>query len=187
MRLALASLGLAAGAAGCQTFVGIEDAQQHLPRLEGNYVMAIARKRPSDANVTDTIRMQGTASLDIDTRTLDLSMSILPFGGGTPLSETSIAGIEFPDDSDQVNYVIDISIPSGALNPAPPPQTGDNRVNVNVIFVAEADYSFCAEPEQPDPPPDPPLTLPSVGSILVENFTSLPASTDADCDDELRQ
>ena len=31
MRLVLASLGLLVGAAGCQTFVGIEDVQQHLP------------------------------------------------------------------------------------------------------------------------------------------------------------
>ena len=187
MRLALASLGLLAGAAGCQAFVGIEDAQQHLPRLDGNYLVAIERPRPSNASVIDVIRMQGTASLDSESRTLNLAMSILPFGGGTQLSETTISGIEFPDDSDEVSYTIDISIPNGALNPTPPPETADTRVNVNVIFIAEADYSFCAKPVQPDPEPDPPLLIPSVGSVLVDSFSTLPSTSDSNCDDELRQ
>lgn len=184
MRLALASLGLLAGAAGCQTFVGIEDAQQHLPRLDGNYLVTIERARPSDGAVIDEIRMTGTASLDVDSRTLDLSLSILPFGGGTPLSETTIGGIEFPDDSDEVEYVINISIPSGALNPTPPPGASDFVVNERVRVIAEADYSFCAKPE---PPPAPGTMIPRMGSIFVESFSTLPPIADPSCDDPMRE
>lgn len=181
MRVALTSISLlAAGAAGCQGFVGIEDAQQHLPRLDGTYVVAIARERPSNAATIDVIRMQGTGTLDVDARSLSLSMSILPFGGGTPLSETTLSGIEFPDDSDEVEYLISISIPAGALNPSPPPMPADLSINANVRFIAEADYSFCAKPTAAQD------TVPSVGSILVDSFNPLPPTVDDDCDDPLR-
>ncbi|MBZ0235741.1 MAG: hypothetical protein K8M05_25660 [Deltaproteobacteria bacterium] len=184
MRVLLASLGLLAGAAGCQTFIGIEDAQQHLPRLEGNYLVAIERARPSDPATIDQIRLTGTASLDLDSRTLDLSLSILPFGGGTPLSETTIGGIEFPDDSDEVEYVINISVPAGALNPTPAPQPMDFQVNERVRMIAEADYSFCAKPE---PTPVPPTVVPRMGSIFVESFGTLPPMADPSCDDPMRE
>lgn len=180
MRLLLASFGLAAGAAGCQTFVGIEDAQQHLPRMNGNYLVAIERERPSSAGKIDQIKLTGTASLDIDSRTLDLSLSILPFGGGTPLSETTIGGIEFPDDGDEVEYVINISIPAGALDPNPAPQQMDFQVNENVRMIAEADYSFCAKPVAAG-------TVPQMGSIFVETFAALPPTADASCDDPMRE
>lgn len=181
MRLLLASLGLLAGTAGCQTFIGIEDAQQHLPRLEGRYLVAIERERPSSAGKIDQIKLQGTAALDVETRTLDLSLSILPFGGGTPLSETTIGGIEFPDDADEVEYVINISIPAGALDPNPMPQASDFQVNERVRVIAEADYSFCAKPA------DAPGVIPQMGSIFVEDFTSLPPMADSSCDDPMRE
>ena len=85
MRRAVVLLLLVAACGGCQSFVGIEDAQQHLPRLDGAYLVAISRARPSDPGTIDTIRMQGTGTLDVDNRSLSLAMSILPFGGGTPL------------------------------------------------------------------------------------------------------
>lgn len=165
--------------AGCQAFVGIEDAQQHLPRLDGNYLAAVARPRPSSPATIDVVRMTGTATLDPETRTLDLSMSILPFGGGTPLSETAINDIAFPDDNDEAEYELRISIPMGALNPTPPPNEGegDLQFNADVIVIAEDDFAFCARP------PDAAQDMPSMGSILVENFTMLPAITDDDCDD----
>ena len=107
---------------GCQTFVGIDDAAQHLPRLDGNYLVAIDRARAAPNNtVRDTIRMQGSATLDVDARTLDLSLNILPFGGGSPISETTINDIVFPDDSDEVEFVLDLTIPAGAINPTPAP------------------------------------------------------------------
>ncbi len=166
---------------GCQTFVGIDDAAQHLPRLDGNYLVAIDRARAApNSTVRDTIRMQGSATLDVDARTLDLSLNILPFGGGSPISETTINDIVFPDDSDEVAFVLDLTIPAGAINPTPTPSMTDLRINVPVIVIAEADYAFCAKPEQP-------ASLPTLGSILVDGFTTLPATPDVDCDDELRQ
>jgi hypothetical protein len=182
MRLLFASLGLAAGASGCQTFIGIEDAQQHLPRMDGNYVVAIERARPSDLATIDQIRMVGQASLDPESRTLDLSLSILPFGGGTPLSETAITGIEFPDDSDEVEYIVNITIPPGALNPSPPPTGADFQINEQVRVIAEADYSFCAKPVSTDPG----AVVPRMGSQFVQDFTALPPVSDPSCDDPMR-
>jgi hypothetical protein len=106
-------------------------------------------------------------------------MSILPFGGGTPLSETSISDIEFPEDNDETDYELTINIPLGALNPTPPPMesAGDFQFQANVIIVAEDDFAFCARPT------DPQQDMPSMGSILVENFTMLPANADPNCDD----
>jgi hypothetical protein len=174
----LVVVGLLVGTSGCQAFVGIDDAQQHLPALNGNYLVAVARPRPSNPATTDVVSMIGTATLDLETRTLDLSMSILPFGGGTPLSETSISDIEFPFDNDETNYELKINIPMGALNPNPPPNDSDDlQFDADVIFVAEDDFAFCARPL------DPQEEMPSMGSILVENFTMLPANTDSDCDD----
>lgn len=182
MRALLALAGLLGTAAGCQTFIGIEDAQQHLPRLDGSYLVGIERKRPSDPTVIDTIKLQGTATVDIDSRTLSLSMSILPFGGGTPLSETTLSGIEFPDDSDELEYLINITIPAGALNPTPAPTSADFQINSMVRFIAEADYSFCAKTLSA-----PPETLPRLGSLFLENFTNVPTMADTSCDDPLRE
>jgi hypothetical protein len=184
MRRLLATFGVAAcvstGATGCASFIGVEDAQQHLPRLDGNYVVAIARARPSSTTTIDVIRMRGTATLDVDNRSLSLAMAILAFNGTNSLTETSITGIDFPDDSDELEYTIDIGVPLAALNPTPAPDsTMDARVNVTVRFIAEADYSFCAKPTGPG-------AVPSLGSVFVEDFDPLPAMTDGDCDDEMR-
>ena len=116
MRAALFML-LVAGS-GCATFVGIEDPQQHLPRLDGQYLVSIERVRVD--NVTrDVIRMRGTGTLDPETRTLDLSVGILRLTGDTALSETTINDISFPDDNDEVEYTINLSIPDGAINAHP--------------------------------------------------------------------
>jgi hypothetical protein len=181
MRVALALAGLLGTTAGCQTFIGIDDAQQHLPRLDGKYVVGIERARPSNPATIDVIRMQGTATLDPDTRSLTLAMSILPFGGGTQLSETTFNGIDFPDDSDEVEYLIQFTVPAGALNPNPAPTAADSQFNSMVRFIAEADYSFCAKTLSA-----PPETLPQLGSLFVESFTSTPAMTDSSCDDPMR-
>jgi hypothetical protein len=177
MRAALC-LFLAAGS-GCATFVGVEDAAFHLPRLDGDYLVSIDRLR-ADGTTRDMIVMRGQAHLDVDTRILDLSVGILPSGGGTALSETSITDIEFPADTDEVLYTINLSIPRGALPPAPAPEpaSDDLTINTPVRFIAEDDYSFCAK--KVDQGRD--VTL---GSVLVPDLANLPAS-DATCDDTLR-
>lgn len=178
MRPALLLL-LAAGS-GCATFVGIEDAEQHLPRLDGEYVIAIDRVR-ADNTTRDTILMRGTATLDVDARSLDLSVGILAHDGmGAALTETSIQDVIFPADSDEVEYTINLSIPAGALDPAkPPPAPDDLAINTPVRFIAEAEYSFCAKRLDGERE----VTL---GSRLVANLSMLPAA-DVNCDDPLRQ
>lgn len=163
-----------AATTGCATFVGIEDAEQHLPRLDGDYLIAIERVRADTTR--DVIRMRGTATLDPDTRTLDLSVGILPLTGTTALSETSISGIEFPADSDEVEYTLNLTIPAGAIAATPVPTQADFQINTPVRMIAEADYSFCAKRISND------VTL---GSVLVADFATLPAP-DVACDDPLR-
>jgi hypothetical protein len=176
MRTALLLM-LTAGT-GCATFVGIEDAEQHLPRLDGDYIIAIDRVR-ADATTRDTIRMRGSATLDIDSRTLDLSVGILPFSGtGGALSETSITDIEFPDDADEVEYTINLAIPAEAIATTPTPSPADLAINTPVRFIAEDDYSFCAK--RLDGEAD--VTL---GSVLVADLANLPTA-DGNCDDPLR-
>jgi hypothetical protein len=164
---------LAAGS-GCANLIGIEDTAQHLPRLDGDYLVAINRLR-ADNQTRDTIRMTGRATLDVDDRSLDLSVGILPIGGGSPLSETSISNVEFPADSNDVEYTIVLAIPAGAIAATPPPSGDDLTINATVTFVAEADYSFCAR--RIDGERD--VTL---GSVLVPSLQNLPPE-DTDCDD----
>lgn len=178
MRAALLLL-LAAGS-GCATFVGIEDAEQHLPRLDGEYVIAIDRLR-ADGTTRDTILMRGTAALDVDARTLDLAVGILRHDGtGAALTETSIQDITFPADGDEVEYTINLSLPGDAFDPLePPPMPADLAINTPVRFIAEAEYSFCAKRLDGEAE----VTL---GSRLVANLSMLPAA-DVNCDDPLRQ
>lgn len=177
-RMRPALLLLLAAAPGCATFVGIEDAEQHLPRLDGEYLIAIERVR-ADAVTRDVIRMRGTAVLDVDARALELSVGILSHDGmGVPLTETSIQDIVFPADSDEVEYTINLSIPAGAIDPATSPGNDDFTINTPVRFIAEADYSFCAKPLDGE-------RVVSLGSRLVADLTMLPAE-DRDCDDPLR-
>jgi hypothetical protein len=169
---------LAAGS-GCATFVGIEDAEQHLPRLDGEYIIAIDRVR-ANGTTRDTILMRGTATLDADARSLDLSVGILAHDGmGAVLTETSIQDIAFPADSDEVEYTINLSIPTMGLDPATSPMPDDFSINTPVRFIAEAEYSFCAKRLDGERE----VTL---GSRLVANLSMLPPP-DVDCDDPLRQ
>ncbi len=172
---AVALVALLAGA-GCQTFIGIEDANQHLPRLDGNYLVGLERTR-ADNTTRDVIRMQGTATLDVDNRLLDLSLNILSTTGA-PITETSISDIAFADDLDEAEFTLNLAVPAGAIAASPPPAPADLNINVPVRFIAEADYSFCAKPTS--------AQVVTIGSVLVETFTALPAITDDDCDDPLR-
>lgn len=175
MRVAL-SLLLVAGS-GCATFVGIEDPQQHLPRMDGDYLVSIERVR-LDGVTRDVIRMRGTGTLDPETRTLDLSVGILPLTGTTALSETTINDITFPDDNDEVEYTINLSIPAGAINATPSPAQDDFTINTPVRVIAEADYGFCAKRLDGE-------REVTMGSVLVADFAALPAA-DVNCDDPLR-
>jgi len=180
-RAGLAALALLA-APGCQTFVGIEEAAAHLPRLDGSYLIAIDRVRV-DGTTHDTIRMRGTAVLDVDTRSLELQVGILPAtGSGGPLSETSISDIVFPDDSDETDLEINLSIPAMAIAATPAPDPADLSFRANVRFIAEADYAFCAKPATATPQP----VVPTIGPLLVDDLTMLPPTADVTCDDAFR-
>jgi len=172
--LRLASV-LAVAASGCAGLVEIEDAQQHLPRLNGTYLVAISRNR-IDANPPDVVRMRGTASLDPETRTFGFSARIL-MPDNTLSSETSISNVVFPDDSDEVEFTLVISIPTGAV--VPPPAASDDTINTPVRFIAEADYSFCAKAVEGE-------RVVTMGSFLIPSLEMLPPTNDPDCDDELR-
>ncbi len=170
---------VAVAASGCASLVEIEDAQQHLPRLDGTYLVAIARDRPNPpGGAPDVVRLRGEASLDPETRTFTFSAAILqPLPGTGILSETSISNVVFPDDSDEVEVTLVLSIPDGAVEP--PPVSGDSTINTPVRFIAEADYSFCAKPV----PGERVVTL---GSYLIPEPSALPMDNDTSCDDELR-
>jgi len=169
---------VAVAASGCASLVEIEDAQQHLPRLDGTYLVAIARNR-LDANPPDVVRLRGDVTLDPETRTFTFSAAIIqPLPDSGLLSETSISNVVFPDDSDEVEFTLVINIPDNAV--VPPPASGDATINTPVRFIAEADYSFCAKPV-------PGERVVNLGSFLIPDESMLPISNDTDCDDELRQ
>lgn len=173
----VAALALVATGAGCQTFVGIEDAEAHLPRLDGDYLVAITRLRAD--GTPDIIRLRGTASLDLATRTLAFTGNMLAFASNTAVSETSITDIEFPTDGDEVEVVLNLAIRPEAIAATPPPAPADLNLTVPVRFIAEADYAFCAKAVAGQPA----VTL---GSLLVDDLAQLPAPPDTDCDDPLR-
>lgn len=175
--LRAATAAVLVAASGCAGLVEIEDVQQHLPRLDGFYLVTIARERNDAGGGFDVLRMSGQATLDPETRAFTYSAGVLrPFPDNTLLSETTISGVVFPDDSDEVEFTLVISIPVGGTDPAPEP--GDESINLPVRFIAEADYSFCAKPAS-----DRAVTL---GSFLMPDATTIPNDTDADCDDPLR-
>jgi hypothetical protein len=170
--LALAG-SLATAAAGCQTFVGLEDVEGHLPRLDGDYLIAIRRLR-ADAITEDTIKLRGSARLDVDRRSLDLSLSVLKFSDNTPFTETAITNITFEPDGTDAPFMLNIAVPIDAVNPVPPPASADQTLTAAVVFTAEDDYSFCARPASG--------ARPTVGSLLLASPGATLPAADADCD-----
>jgi len=168
-RTALA-LAAALGATGCQTFIGLEDAEGHLPRLDGSYLIAIERLR-ANGMTRDILRLRGTARLDVDARSLDLSLSLLRFDDGTPFTETAITDITFDDDRLDTEFMLNMAVPDAAV--APGQDAADQTLTAAVVFIAEDDYSFCARPLTGE--------LPTVGSVLLATPGGT-ATPDANCD-----
>lgn len=178
-RLVLVGLaGLVASAAGCQTFIGVEDVEAHLPRLDGTYLMSISRVR-AQGGAEDKIRMRTMAELDHSTRTLDLSYAILDFDSDTAVAEGAIADLEFPADSASVTFQLNLQIPATAVD-APAPTGADASVVAEMVLHAEAEYSFCAEPA------DDRQAKPTIGTVLLAPpGVTLPTgvNVDLDCDE----
>ncbi len=171
--LALAAV-LATSATGCQTFIGIEDAEAHLPRLDGEYLIAIHRIR-ADTITNDTIKLRGSAKLDLDSRSLDLSLNVLRFADSTPFTETSITDIAFDLDGTLAPFMLNIAVPTDAVTTVPPMRVVDQTLTAMVVFEAEDDYSFCARPASG--------ANPTLGTVLLTGPTApLPAEPDANCD-----
>ena len=169
---------LATLAGGCQAFIGVEDVEAHLPRLDGSYLLVIKRER-QEVDLDDLIRLRAMASLDVSTRTLDISYVMLGFSDDTAVAEGSISGIEFPTDSAVATFALQLQVPERAVQ-APPPTGPDQAISVaDMLLRAEAEYSFCARPA------DAARTMPTFGTVLLAAGQPLPtgASMDVDCDE----
>jgi hypothetical protein len=172
---ALALVGLLASAAGCQTFIGVDDVNAHLPRLDGTYLMTISRLRQGGAE--DQIRLRTLATLDHGTRTLDLEFVILDFDSDTAVAEGSIPDLEFPPESATTTVSLNLQVPDAAL--ATPATGTDSSVVAELLVRAEAEYSFCAKPA------DTGQAKPTFGTVLVAPGGALPTGPqiDLDCDE----
>ena len=123
---AITVAGTAVGAGGCQTFIGVEDVNAHLPRLDGTYLLAIRRTRVADG-VDDVIQARALATLDAESRTLDISFAVLEFNNtDVPAAEGSITGVEFPATGAATIFPFNLQIPSAAVRP--PALTGPDQV-----------------------------------------------------------
>ena len=177
-RLPIAALAAAlCGAAGCQTFIGIEDPEGHLPRLDGDYLVGLKRLR-ADGSTEDIIRLAGTARLDPDTRELRIQMNQLAEPGGAVVAENAITGVIFDVDATEATFEMSIAIDDRAIT-APSSDPADDRVAATMVMRAEGDYAFCAVPS------DTTASLPSIGSILIAPGTPAPPRDEFDtaCDD----
>ena len=180
LRAAIVASLLVATGAGCQTFIGVEDAEAHLPRLDGTYLMAIHRTR-SGGGQQDIIRTRCTASLDTETRMLDLDFEILGFNSDTTVAEGSISDLEFPVDATTATFEFNLSILPSEVD-APAPTGADLAIHVPAMVLrAEAEYSFCAEPATAI------AGMPTLGTVLIQTGKQLPtgASVDSNCDEQL--
>ncbi|HVV85364.1 MAG TPA: hypothetical protein VHE35_20025 [Kofleriaceae bacterium] len=176
MSRAVVAAALLALASGCQTFIGVDDVNAHLPRLDGTYLMAIHRIR-AQGGFDDVIRTRTLASLDTEARTLDLSFVILGFNTDDAVAEGSITGIEFPADGASTVFPFNLQIPSSAVA-APAPAGADAVIDAQMLLKAEANYSFCARPA------DAGQATPTFGTVLVAPGAALPvANVDVDCDE----
>jgi hypothetical protein len=166
------------GGTGCQTFIGVEDVNGHLPRLDGMYLLAIQRVRVN-GGATDVIRLKAMAALDAEARTLDVSFLVLDFDSDATVAEGSLTGIEFPADSAVASFPFTLQVPSDAVDPDNAPTDDDRMIDVaDMLLRAEAEYSFCAHPSGQQ-------TSPSFGTVLIATGAPLPtgADIDTDCDE----
>lgn len=170
----LALVATSAAAAGCQTFIGVEDVHGHLPRLDGMYLLGIHRVRAADGS-EDNLRLRTMATLDKDARTLDLSYVILAADSDSAVAEGSITGIEFPPDATETTFAFQVQVPAAAVS-APPPTGNDRTIDVpDMLLRAEAEYSFCARPASG-------AVSPTFGTVLVASGAPLPMGEDVDLD-----
>lgn len=167
------ALALSLAAAGCQTFIGVEDVQEHLPRLDGTYALSIHWVRDG---ATDTIRTRALATFDVENRTLDLALVILKAGSNDIAAEGAITGVVFPDDDSTATFAFGMNVPDSAVaNP-----TATKSINVpEMLLRAEAEYSFCGKGGPASP------GAPSFGTILLAPGAPVPAlaDVDSDCDE----
>lgn len=170
LRSSLVAVAVAAG--GCQGFVGIDDVAGHLPHVDGTYLIGLKRHQADGTDVT--IRFRGTAALDVDARSLTVSLSQLAAATGAPVSENAISGLVFPDDATAVEFDLSMAIRPEATEP--PTGGVDATVSARMRFRLEGDYALCAEPTTG--------TLPTIGSILVDPTEPTPPVTafDTACD-----
>ncbi|MBP8806185.1 MAG: hypothetical protein KBG48_20655 [Kofleriaceae bacterium] len=170
--LALASAVVAA--TGCQTFVGIEDVDGHLPYVDAEYLIGLKRAR-ADGSGDDVIRLRGTATLDPDRRALTLSLNQLSFTTGQSVAENAIAGVVFADGP-SAEFDLSLTIQPGAVEGTLAP--ADATVSARMRMTLEGDFAICATPVSGG-------ALPSIGSIVVDPATATPTGDrfDTACDD----
>lgn len=164
------ALPLAVLVTGCQTFVGIEDVEGHLPYVEGEYLIGIKRARAAGGE--DILRLRGTATID-DNRSLTMSLDQLAFTTGSGISENTISGIVFPDGATTTEFDLNLTIQDGAVQDF---DASDATISARMRLTLETDFSICAEPVSG--------TLPSLGSVLIDTETATPTidKFDVGCD-----
>lgn len=149
---------LALGLGGCQTFIGIEDVQGHLPEMDGEYLVGLHRVRADDS--VERIRLVGSARLDVDARELDISLTQRSATDGSIVSENAINDLVFPEDSNEVEFDLSITIRDEAVE-VPMTDPADRLVAARMVMRLEGDFAFCAEAVGD------PASAPAIGSILV--------------------
>lgn len=177
LRAALLCATLAA-AGGCQTFIGIEDVQGHLPEMDGDYLVGLHRVR-ADRTV-ERLRLVGSARLDPASRELDISLTMRSATNGAVVSENAISDLVFPEDSVEVEFDLSINVRDEAVL-TPMTDEADRLVAARMRMRLEGDFSFCATAIGGDP-----AFAPSIGSILVATEPStVPESDlfDVQCND----
>ena len=160
MRIALVAVLVAAS--GCQSLIGIDDVSTHLPYVDGEYLIGL--DRGGSAASPHQIRLRGTASLDVDTRRLELALSQLSTTG-TVLAENAISNLVFPEGATSVEFDLSIAIRSAATEPPTPME--ESLVSARMRMTLEGDFALCAEAIAADGP--------TIGSILVDSETPTPA------------
>lgn len=161
VRIALAAVLLAAS--GCQSLIGIDDVSTHLPYVDGEYLIGL--DRGGTGTSPKQIRLRGTASLDPDTRRLELALSQLSAANGSVLAENAISNLVFPEGATSVDFDLSLEIRPAATEPAT--TAAESQVSARMRMTLEGDFALCAESIDG--------TGPSIGSILVDSETPTPA------------
>ncbi len=160
MRIALVAVLVAAS--GCQSLIGIDDVSTHLPYVDGEYLIGL--DRGGSAASPHQIRLRGTASLDVETRRLELALSQLSATGGTVLAENAISNLVFPEGATAVEFDLSIEIRAAATEPPTP--VAESQVSARMRMTLEGDFALCAESTTAGGP--------TIGSILVDSETPTP-------------